>query len=167
MFIYALPASDNYTTYQFIDQTLFFFNDTATTEIYPLSLHDALPIFGATDNFRDAPVKLRVLNFQNHFLGLALCDERELKGVAHFARLLLRIRRDDVPEIIAWGEAGNIDAGSADRGLLHCLREHRRCADTKCVRNRVLHRFPFEMDRRLLRVLTDDRSQIQRLKGFG
>src|SRR3989454_554277 len=25
----------------------FFFNDTATTEIYPLSLHDALPIFPA------------------------------------------------------------------------------------------------------------------------
>src|SRR3712207_9142016 len=26
--------------------TCFFFNDTATTEIYTLSLHDALPIFG-------------------------------------------------------------------------------------------------------------------------
>src|ERR1043165_7739507 len=26
----------------------FFFNDTATTEIYPLSLHDALPIFSLT-----------------------------------------------------------------------------------------------------------------------
>src|SRR5690242_21047620 len=26
--------------------TRFFFNDTATTEIYTLSLHDALPIFG-------------------------------------------------------------------------------------------------------------------------
>src|SRR5438874_11832031 len=26
----------------------FFFNDTATTEIYTLSLHDALPIFRAT-----------------------------------------------------------------------------------------------------------------------
>src|SRR5258708_38391518 len=26
--------------------TLFFFNDTATTEIYTLSLHDALPICG-------------------------------------------------------------------------------------------------------------------------
>src|ERR1039457_900894 len=25
-------------------RTAFFFNDTATTEIYPLSLHDALPI---------------------------------------------------------------------------------------------------------------------------
>src|SRR3712207_8524423 len=29
--------------------SLFFFNDTATTEIYTLSLHDALPIFGASD----------------------------------------------------------------------------------------------------------------------
>src|SRR6195952_764619 len=28
----------------FIAQPLFFFNDTATTEIYTLSLHDALPI---------------------------------------------------------------------------------------------------------------------------
>src|SRR3712207_9201852 len=26
--------------------SMFFFNDTATTEIYTLSLHDALPIFG-------------------------------------------------------------------------------------------------------------------------
>src|SRR3989442_8841698 len=26
----------------------FFFNDTATTEIYTLSLHDALPIYGAS-----------------------------------------------------------------------------------------------------------------------
>src|SRR5256885_2983011 len=28
--------------------TIFFFNDTATTEIYTLSLHDALPIFGTS-----------------------------------------------------------------------------------------------------------------------
>src|SRR3712207_8993479 len=27
-------------------QIVFFFNDTATTEIYTLSLHDALPIYG-------------------------------------------------------------------------------------------------------------------------
>src|SRR5229473_8522368 len=27
----------------------FFFNDTATTEIYTLSLHDALPILGVSD----------------------------------------------------------------------------------------------------------------------
>src|SRR3989337_1203138 len=28
----------------FVSAFFFFFNDTATTEIYPLSLHDALPI---------------------------------------------------------------------------------------------------------------------------
>src|SRR5437867_11571803 len=38
MFIYITP----YTFLIF----LFFFNDTATTEIYTLSLHDALPICG-------------------------------------------------------------------------------------------------------------------------
>src|SRR3990172_8432526 len=33
------------SSHGYISSTLFFFNDTATTEIYPLSLHDALPIF--------------------------------------------------------------------------------------------------------------------------
>src|SRR5258708_29538597 len=33
----------------------FFFNDTATTEIYTLSLHDALPISGPMRNERRAP----------------------------------------------------------------------------------------------------------------
>src|SRR3712207_7811709 len=31
---------------------VFFFNDTATTEIYTLSLHDALPISGGVDAVR-------------------------------------------------------------------------------------------------------------------
>src|SRR5256885_7928069 len=37
-----------------LGSTLFFFNDTATTEIYTLSLHDALPIsrFCIRDNMR-------------------------------------------------------------------------------------------------------------------
>src|SRR6266498_5446780 len=30
-----------------LSSNLFFFNDTATTEIYTLSLHDALPIFAS------------------------------------------------------------------------------------------------------------------------
>src|SRR5712692_12131166 len=34
----------------------FFFNDTATTEIYTLSLHDALPIFRPLEDVRDAGV---------------------------------------------------------------------------------------------------------------
>src|SRR3712207_9061578 len=42
----------------------FFFNDTATTEIYTLSLHDALPICGSTslawENSEVSPVALLV-----------------------------------------------------------------------------------------------------------
>src|ERR1035437_107334 len=37
---------------QRLEQELFFFNDTATTEIYTLSLHDALPICWSTADFR-------------------------------------------------------------------------------------------------------------------
>src|SRR6202162_6669117 len=40
-------------TYATVVKILRFFNDTATTEIYPLSLHDALPISGG---FRPAVV---------------------------------------------------------------------------------------------------------------
>src|SRR5256885_8105628 len=36
----------------------FFFNDTATTEIYTLSLHDALPIFGIQPEVAFAMVQL-------------------------------------------------------------------------------------------------------------
>src|SRR3712207_9269510 len=35
--------------------SLFFFNDTATTEIYTLSLHDALPIFAPARNIHPIP----------------------------------------------------------------------------------------------------------------
>src|SRR5256885_13078985 len=37
----------------------FFFNDTATTEIYTLSLHDALPILHALDRFTPDPNRWR------------------------------------------------------------------------------------------------------------
>src|SRR3712207_8745216 len=37
----------------------FFFNDTATTEIYTLSLHDALPIFRTTTGVRWTKVNQR------------------------------------------------------------------------------------------------------------
>src|SRR3712207_8668824 len=38
---------------------LFFFNDTATTEIYTLSLHDALPISVGLDAIRNAEADAR------------------------------------------------------------------------------------------------------------
>src|SRR5256886_6324916 len=57
--------------------SLFFFNDPATTEIYTLSLHDALPILIR----RDDAVQRRL----DHFLGSRGNDvEREVVPV-HFA----------------------------------------------------------------------------------
>src|SRR2546422_11172428 len=38
--------------------TFFFFNDTATTEIYTLSLHDALPIYDRAARERGRPLGL-------------------------------------------------------------------------------------------------------------
>src|SRR2546430_16738356 len=50
--------------YESLSFFFFFFNDTATTEIYTLSLHDALPIFldstSALD-LEDVPKRLLVL----------------------------------------------------------------------------------------------------------
>src|SRR3712207_9595472 len=45
-----------YTNF-FIGSVFFFFNDTATTEIYTLSLHDALPISGKRQLDTVAPLK--------------------------------------------------------------------------------------------------------------
>src|SRR5256885_15743114 len=42
----------------YTDSFLFFFNDTATTEIYTLSLHDALPISGRQGQPRQAHLRL-------------------------------------------------------------------------------------------------------------
>src|SRR5436190_21529109 len=39
------PVHLNHSICLLISFSIFFFNDTATTEIYTLSLHDALPIF--------------------------------------------------------------------------------------------------------------------------
>ena len=39
--------------YPFFDQVVCFFNDTATTEIYTLSLHDALPILSQQLNIKN------------------------------------------------------------------------------------------------------------------
>src|SRR6266511_664451 len=60
----------------------FFFNDTATTEIYTLSLHDALPIF----------LDQLALGGEGHDLGLVALDAG---GVGHGAQGLERPRLDD------------------------------------------------------------------------
>src|SRR5215216_7244980 len=59
----------------------FFFNDTATTEIYTLSLHDALPIYLAREILASLPERLPRLPVE--LLGLLLH-----RGVLHFEPLL-------------------------------------------------------------------------------
>src|SRR3990172_3765024 len=43
------------SSHGYISYALFFFNDTATTEIYTLSLHDALPIYAVEPSRRSRP----------------------------------------------------------------------------------------------------------------
>src|SRR3712207_6994932 len=74
---------------------LFFFNDTATTEIYTLSLHDALPIFdralrlGEAKKFKSYQQRVARINaFEPE---LELLDDHELREGADE----LRARRSE------------------------------------------------------------------------
>src|SRR5437588_2168872 len=62
--------------------SLFFFNDTATTEIYTLSLHDALPILGRGE-------------FTIHRLGQHDVLDDGLLGYAELLRLLRDLLVDE------------------------------------------------------------------------
>src|SRR4029078_13740750 len=69
-----------------------FFIDTATTEIYTLSLHDALPIFG--------PTKLRgalIDSHGDHRLAMARPEEHtsELQSLAYLVWRLLRVKQEE------------------------------------------------------------------------
>src|ERR1039458_1826840 len=70
---------------------LFFFNDTATTEIYTLSLHDALPICQETDKVK------RQAERQSPFRGGLFRSEEhtsELQSLRHLVcRLLLEKKK--------------------------------------------------------------------------
>src|SRR2546430_14761646 len=67
---------DNYAVF-----SLFFFNDTATTEIYTLSLHDALPIYSRfyiwdllsvnDTDLRVQPYEIRYVHLTQHFRGVS------------------------------------------------------------------------------------------------
>src|SRR2546422_5312039 len=68
--------------------TIFFFNDTATTEIYTLSLHDALPI-SLLVNVADRPLLGR------HQL-LDRLEQRVVAGREHLAQDIARLPVADV-----------------------------------------------------------------------
>src|SRR2546430_13243505 len=62
----------------------FFFNDTATTEIYTLSLHDALPISRSRDEF----------SARGRRAARALCDRTDIRR-GHALRQCCRVRSEE------------------------------------------------------------------------
>src|SRR5690348_18016623 len=83
----------------FILSLLFFFNDTATTEIYTLSLHDALPICAIHELFGEAGLPRAPVAFDHrdaHATVTARSEEHtsELQSPVHLVcRLLLEKKK--------------------------------------------------------------------------
>ena len=79
--------------------SFFFFNDTATTEIYTLSLHDALPIYYAGVNDKFVVPKIR----SNNKVAVVYAEgeivdgtgEGEQIGGDRFAKIFRKIRQDN------------------------------------------------------------------------
>src|SRR5256885_4898611 len=68
----------------------FFFNDTATTEIYTLSLHDALPISRQIEHsLREHVVPYQIVN------GLEFYQRKEIKDILAYLHLLNNPRRSE------------------------------------------------------------------------
>src|SRR2546430_17575938 len=79
----------------------FFFNDTATTEIYTLSLHDALPIFGGLElGVMDVDTRSSGPNPYSNFAVVRLRSEEhtsELQSQSNLVcRLLLEKKKHDI-----------------------------------------------------------------------
>src|SRR5689334_24476853 len=97
----------------------FFFNDTATTEIYTLSLHDALPISG-----RSAAPRFRARSTRADKPASSCCSARtrrseehtsELQSQFHLVcRLLLEKKKTSTPIRHSWRQC-------LEYSILRCL----------------------------------------------
>src|ERR1041384_8796210 len=89
MYTLALPV-------RIVRYCFFFFNDTATTEIYTLSLHDALPIYGA----RQPAGRLREGDRLRHGRHRSEEHTSELQSLAYLVcRLLLEKKKTDTDHV--------------------------------------------------------------------
>src|SRR5260370_39369126 len=75
-------------------RAFFFFNDTATTEIYTLSLHDALPISHPRPRFVEAPENGRQIGAHD-VVGNAQAHLALIGGSAHRAPDLVVERSEE------------------------------------------------------------------------
>src|SRR5690242_21660163 len=82
-----------YTTPQ--SSSFFFFNDTATTEIYTLSLHDALPIFTSAKDLAGKRVGTAGIAYQSAYLKRSEEHTSELQSHVNLVcRLLLEKKKN-------------------------------------------------------------------------
>src|SRR2546422_2837812 len=86
--------------------SFFFFNDTATTEIYTLSLHDALPIFVEVDALGAAtavkPVEAAGWPTDERIVRYQLADRKSTRlnsshGYISYAVFCLKKKKDNQP----------------------------------------------------------------------
>ena len=75
----------------------FFFNDTATTEIYTLSLHDALPILLVCSALL-AGTGLTLLTYTDHVLAIFVSATIFYVGVCYFWPTMLGVTSERVPK---------------------------------------------------------------------
>src|SRR2546427_2954557 len=93
------------------NKTYFFFNDTATTEIYTLSLHDALPILERSDERGEPrgpdPRQLRQGQIGGYFVARSEEHTSELQSQSNLVcRLLLEKKKnpeDFIPRMVEPG----------------------------------------------------------------
>src|SRR6267154_6732784 len=92
--------------YLFYSLLFFFFNDTATTEIYTLSLHDALPISG-----QNCPCRHRGHAGRPRFPRRSEEHTSELQSPVHLVcRLLLEKKKQNTIKIDAVNKNKNTTA---------------------------------------------------------
>src|SRR5437588_2566635 len=80
------------SSYVFVTSFFFFFNDTATTEIYTLSLHDALPISGRLVHLHAVEVGMADHELRLHRLARGKRLEEPYLDVADVLQCLLLVR---------------------------------------------------------------------------
>src|SRR2546426_9159826 len=97
---------------------LFFFNDTATTEIYPLSLHDALPISMISHVFDNRASRRRDTRAHEYPCGERRSEEHtsELQSPCNLVcRLLLEKKKKEHRRRPSRGDGSASPHGAADR----------------------------------------------------
>src|SRR3712207_8834723 len=77
------------------ETSIFFFNDTAPTEIYTLSLHDALPICAASVPLATSTAKGRATSMASPTLSAVSPPERTTGGVPEWRRASAQSKRSE------------------------------------------------------------------------